>query len=430
MTKRKLWRIFGPVIIAVLLIVGLFSLPIGNHHSLLTEKKAAVSLSPLVMKNESLKVEALSDKKAHFVPFFGSSEFNRMDRYHPAVMAARYHDYTPFFFGKKGAQSLPQYMNMAMMPKEMKGRKAVFVVSPQWFVKGGIKPGAFQMYNGILQNLMWLRQANPHSRYDRYVAKRIIKLNGADNMTAVYCKRIANGKPLSGLDRAVIGLRINFLKHEDALFSGISLNNNYEARIKPKINQLPSKYNYDALVKQAQRDAKPETSNNRFGINNQFYNNEIKGILLSLKGEQKHFNYTQSVEFSDFQTVLHQFKKTHTNVIFVIQPVNTKWETYTGLPMKMYYQSVAKIKFQLQQQGFNNIVDFSHDGDKPAFMNDTIHIGYAGWVAFDKQVSSFIDHKQPTPHYHINKAFLSKKWQNLKPTQQNLNEFKQTKLNK
>lgn len=92
---KKLWSIFGPLLVAILLVVLLFSLPISNQHSATTERRAAVSLSPVVFKNQAIKQQALSDQHTHYVPFFGSSEFRRMDRFHPAVMAARYHNYAP-----------------------------------------------------------------------------------------------------------------------------------------------------------------------------------------------------------------------------------------------------------------------------------------------------------------------------------------------
>lgn len=83
---KKLWSIFGPLIVACLLVVLLFSLPISKKHSAAIEHKAAVSLSPVVFKNQSIKQQALSDKHTHYVPFFGSSELRRMDRFHPSVM--------------------------------------------------------------------------------------------------------------------------------------------------------------------------------------------------------------------------------------------------------------------------------------------------------------------------------------------------------
>lgn len=116
---------------------GLFA-PWKFNNTPAIEQKAADSLSATVFKNRNLKVAALSDKKANYVPFFGSSELARMDLFHPSVMAARYHDYKPFLFGSRGTQSLPQLFNMAMMNKQLKNRKAVYIISPQWFVKQGL----------------------------------------------------------------------------------------------------------------------------------------------------------------------------------------------------------------------------------------------------------------------------------------------------
>lgn len=140
--SKRLWSIFGPVILAFVLVLVLFSLPIKKNHSLQTEKQAAVSLSPVVFKNQSLKKQALNDKRANFVPFFGSSELRRMDRYHPSVMAARYHNYTPFLFGSKGTQSLPQFFNINSMENQMTDQKAVYIISPQWFTKQGVQKQA------------------------------------------------------------------------------------------------------------------------------------------------------------------------------------------------------------------------------------------------------------------------------------------------
>ena len=92
--------------------------------------------------------------------------------------------------------------------------------------------------------------------------------------------------------------------------------------------------------------------------------------------------------------------------------------------MPMYYRTVRKIKTQLRSQGFNNIIDYSHKGNQDGFMQDTIHIGWAGWVDFDRQTAPFLEQSQPTPKYHMNDAFLSKEWLNLNPTKANLKQFK------
>lgn len=426
---RKLWSIFGPVILAFVLVLVLFSLPIENKHSLKTEKQAAVSLSPIVFKNQSIKKQALSDKKANFVPFFGSSELRRMDRYHPSVMAARYHNYTPFLFGSRGTQSLPQFFNINSMENQMTDQKAVYIISPQWFTKQGVLAPAFKYYNGSYANLTWLQKANPKSAYDRYTARRLIALIGKDGTVGAAARKIAAGESLSGWDRFVINSRVNMLQHEDALFSEFQINQNYQKHILPNINKLPKKYNYETLYHDAVRTGEHNTTNNRFRVKNSFYRQRIKPHEKKLAGSQKHNNYTKSPEYGDLEVVLNQFKNTNSNVLFVIPPVNAKWEKFTGMDMDMYYRSVDKIKFQLKEQGFNNVLDLSHDGGKTSFMEDTIHIGWAGWVKFDQATNNFISKKQPAPHYKLNDRFLSPEWRNLNPTPSNLAHFKE-QLNK
>ncbi|OIL58072.1 hypothetical protein ATX22_01410 [Oenococcus oeni] len=110
--------------------------------------------------------------------------------------------------------------------------------------------------------------------------------------------------------------------------------------------------------------------------------------------------------------------------MFVIPPVNRKWAAYTGLDLNNYQEAVKKIKYQLKSQSFNNVVDLSKDGGKPYFMQDTIHLGWCGWIAFDKKVNPFLSHPTKAPKYKINNNFLSKKWQRLKPNNANLKEFK------
>ena len=78
--------------------------------------------------------------------------------------------------------------------------------------------------------------------------------------------------------------------------------------------------------------------------------------------------------------------------------------------MKMYDQTVAKIKSQLTTQGFTNIADFSQSGDKQYFMQDTIHMGWRGWLAFDKRVNHFLTTPQSTPTYHMQDKYYGHDW--------------------
>ena len=56
-----------------------------------------------------------------------------------------------------------------------------------------------------------------------------------------------------------------------------------------------------------------------------------------------------------------------------------------------------------------NIADLSTKGNQPYFMEDTIHLGWRGWLAADEYIQPFLDSKvKEKPLYEINHYFLSK----------------------
>ena len=203
-------------------------------------------------------------------------------------------------------------------------------------------------------------------------------------------------------------------KREDALFSSLFAehNENYEKLVQPQVKRLPDKFSYQDLEKFATKDAQRNTTNNNLGIANKFYRHRLRKHIKKLKGTQAKFSYIKSPEYNDLQLVLNQFAKSKTNPIFVIPPVNAKWMAYTGLSQEKYQQAVKKIRYQLESQGFTNIADFSNDGGKPYFMQDTIHMGWLGWLAFDKAVNPFISNPKPAPTYQIDNRFFSQEWAN------------------
>lgn len=409
---KKLGLIFGPVILAFVLVFSMIMLvpeSSNTKHDFLEEQRAANALTPMVFKNETLKQRALSDPNHRFVPFFGSSEWNRMDSFHPSVMAEAYQrPYRPFLLGQRGAQCLTQYFGMQQMTQQMRHKQAVFVISPQWFVKSGEDPAAFNYYFNQTQALTWLQHAKKTTS-DQYAAKRLLKMNISSSLNH-YLTKIAAGKSLSATDLTKIALKLRFLNHEDTLFADLQIGNKYTEKILPKTKNLPKIYNARHLNTLADQYAKRNTTNNKFGIDNTFYEERISSQFKEIKGSQKSFNYLQSPEYGDLQLILQQFARTNTNVLFVIQPVNEKWAHYTGLNTQMYQQSVDKIKHQLRSQGFKNIADFSNDGNKKYFMQDTIHIGWRGWLSFDKKVNQFLTTKQPAPSYHLNNKYYTKSW--------------------
>ena len=409
---KRLWMIFGPIFAAGLLVFLLiFFYPDKHSHNLLEEKYSAAAISAESFKERSQKTRALSDPYQRFVPFFGSSEWIRFDSMHPAVLAEKYNrSYRPYFLGQAGAASLNQYFGMQQILPEIENKQAVFVVSPQWFTEEDYEPEFFQKYFNNDQLTAFLENQSGDI-VAQHAAKRLLKQNPGVSMKSIV-QKLVKGEELSVVDQMMISAFARFNQRQATLFGQFSIRGKlkYKEHVENYLKELPTQFSYEELEKIARKDAEVHTNNNDMGIENHFYKTQIKDYLKKYKDYQKNYNFLKSSEYNDLQLVLNQFAKSKVNVMFVIQPVNKKWMEHTGLSEEMYQHAVEKIRHQLESQGFTNIADFSKNGGDPYFLKDTIHMGWLGWLAFDKAVNPFLSNPTPAPDYQLNDRFFSKDW--------------------
>lgn len=375
------------------------------------EKYSAASVSTESFKERSQKVRALTDPNMRFVPFFGSSEWVRFDSMHPAVLAEKYdRSYRPYFMGQAGAATLSQYFGIQQITSELEKKQAVFVISPQWFTKEDQDSVTFQTYFNNDQLTAFLENQSGDVA-SQYAANRLLKQNPRVPMKRIV-EKLAKGEKLSEFDQSMINISSQINEKQSAIFGQFSIRGRlkYKDHVEKYLSSLPEQFSYEELENIARKDAEENTTNNDLGMENHFYNTQLKKDLKKWEGYQKNYNFLQSREYNDLQLVLDQFAKSKVNVLFVFQPVNKKWMDYTGLSEEMYQHSVEKIRYQLESQGFTNIADFSKNGDEPYFVKDTIHIGWLGWLAFDKVVNPFLSNPTTELNYQMNDRFFSQDW--------------------
>ena len=411
---KRLWLIFGPLLVAgVLVLLLIFFYPSSKSHNLMEEKYSAASISAESFKERSQKVRALTDPDMRFIPFFGSSEWNRFDNMHPAVLAEKYNrSYRPYFLGQAGAASLSQYFGMQQITSELENKQAVFVISPQWFTKEDHDPTIFQTYFNNDQLTAFLENQSGDAA-SQFAANRLLKQNPGISLKGIV-EKLAKNEQLSDFDQTMVNLSAEFNERQATLFEQFSIRGrlSYKDHVEKYLGTLPDQFSYEELEAIARKEGEENTTNNDLGVDNHFYNNQLKKDFKKWEGSQKNFNYLKSPEYNDLQLVLDQFAKSKVNVLFVFQPVNKKWMDYTGLSEEMYQRTVEKIRYQLESQGFTNIADFSKNGDEPYFVKDTIHIGWLGWLAFDKVVNPFLSNPTTAPNYQMNDRFFSQDWAN------------------
>lgn len=366
-----------------------------------------------VLKGEAIKNTAEDE---NYIPIIGSSELSRMDPFHPSSMAQKYHwKNQPFLLGNPGTASLTQAMNVSGM-SNLRNQKAVFIISPQWFTKKGARSDAFKFYFSPMQLTSFILKANPHHRYlDEYIAQRIIQLGiskGPIKNDAI--RRIAAGEKITGFERFYLERSLSSLQSQDYLFGSAFLND-HEKRINKAADQLPNKYDYKHLDKLAVKLAKRHSHENDLQIVDSFYRRELNHRIAQYANSHTKADYLHSPEYNDFEALLYMFKQNHVQVLFVIQPVNKKWMEYTGMPQSSLDNFDRKIKYQLNKQGFNDVVDLTTVKNSNYIAEDTIHMGWRGWLMLDKKLIPYYRDKHADPkatQYHMDNYFLTNSWAN------------------
>lgn len=413
-SKKKLFTAIGPLFVALIIVGAIIFSPIKwfSKPSPKAVHNSASSMAVNVLKGNDLKNEAMGSGR--YLPFFGSSELSRVNAFHPSVLAQKYdRPYEPYLLGAPGTQSLTHFFMLNSMEKELKNKKVVFVISPQWFVKDGVGDPMFSLFYSPLQVNQWLMDLDHVDENDQYLARRMLKFSSVrtDTQMKLMMKKIKSGENISSMNYNRAAYNYEVLSKEDSLFSRIGITSKGQ-KITDKTKKLPSEYDYKELDEMAFKAGEKGTSNNSFEIANSFYTKRISPMKGKLENSQTKFDYTISPEFSDFQLVLNKLAENNIDAMFVIPPVNKKWSDYTGLSTEMLDTFSKKINYQLKSQGFNHVYDYTDKRSEPYFMEDTIHLGWRGWMQMDQDLQGFLkDTSSPT--YKINsEEFLSKEWQN------------------
>jgi D-alanine transfer protein len=425
MRKISVLKALGPLLCAFILVAILLFSPFNRpcqYTEKETDKFANLASSVEVYTNDDIKHQALEYKK--YLLVIGSSELNRFDPFHPSVLADKYkRDYRPFLIGFNGTHCLAHYFCMDTLDRELKDRKLVFIFSPQWFRTkknkqgkvislGGMNSSAFNRYVTSKDLYGFIKNADSSDAITKFIAKRLL------NFSAVKRNLILQ-KSLSSLSqgdcpemylKVITNLQYHFLNAEDILFQKMFIPINFK-NIKNFEKILPDKYDRKKLDRLAYALGKKQSKSNPYGINDTIFKYDVGVGVKRLKNFQAKTDFLHGVEYNDFQLILNQFAQNHNEVLFVIPPVNGKWMKHTGLRQSMMKKFASKVKYQLNSQGFNHVVDFVDRNNEPYFMYDTIHIGKRGWVALDQEIIKFMKRPYASEKIKINnQKFLSKEW--------------------
>ncbi|MGG1674446.1 D-alanyl-lipoteichoic acid biosynthesis protein DltD [Neobacillus sp. NRS-1170] len=386
--------LFSPIFLAFLVLAMLILIPNQWIEDLIPKTRvtqAATELNPFMFQGKYVQEEMLKNKQ--YLPIYGSSELARLDRFHPSNYFKETKDgFTPFLVGRGGTESLIHFLNFSEHTDQLKGKKLIFVLSPQWFQPGGADESHFVPNYSSLQGYDFALNQKIDPVIKKKAIKRLLTFSpiNSDPLLSTMLKAEITNDPWTQKKAAIYRPFAIFyhdlLVKKDyyyTLAGGFSRNRDINKKVRNK--------SWDQLEVQAEHMGERLSTNNSFYISNYQYN-KIKKLVPSLKDSKVGASYGESPEYNDFQLVLDLLKESGAKPLFVSVPVNGKWYDYTGFPLEGRQSYYTRIKKQIESEGFQ-IADFSNHEYDPYFMKDTIHIGWKGWVYTDKVIKDFYNGK-------------------------------------
>ncbi|MBK3496917.1 D-alanyl-lipoteichoic acid biosynthesis protein DltD [Viridibacillus sp. YIM B01967] len=383
---------FLPLIIAVILFLVFLFIPNKWLVFLVSDKDvedAKTALNPLMFQGEYMQNRLLQEP--NMLPIYGSSELNRFDPFHPYnYFKANDAGFTTYLYGRGGTQSIHHFLNFAAQEKNLKDKKLVFIISPQWFTKTGVDEFHFSPNYSMLQSYDLALNDELDPELKKKAMERLLEFETVKRdfiLSTIYENEVTGGEkyPIkAALAKPVAFFNKKLMEKKDLYYSVMGT-----PREKLHANpEMVEGKSFEQLTKHADEYGSERVTTNDLSINDRYFKKKIEFKLKELKEFRKDESYTDSPEYEDFQMVLEILKDAGAKPMFVSIPVNGKWYDYAGFPQERREEYYAKINKQVQGAGFP-LVDFTAYEYEPHFISDTIHISWKGWVYLDHEMANY-----------------------------------------
>lgn len=346
-------------------------------------------------KNQGQILQKISFSRPDNLPIFGSSELST--DFIPTNPMNFFRDKKDGFqvnlIGRGYSQDFIHAMDFLSLGDNLEDKKAVVILSPQWFEAAGLSPSNFNMNFSELQFYSIMFNNKIEKQAKLHVASRVnYLLKGTKDYPydEIYSYLYSKDNLFTESILAVLTpyykykYRVLQVKDKIEAYKIVKENESNIKTIPPKKTEI----NWEQETAKAESLGKSSCTNNDFGIYDDYYNTYVKPNLQKEKGISSKGSYLNSPEYDDLKFLLETAKKLNMKILFISVPVNGAWYDYTGFPESDRQQYYKKVKDLVTSYGFQ-IEDYSGSEHEKYFFCDVMHLGWKGWVKIDEAIDKF-----------------------------------------
>ncbi len=306
-------------------------------------------------------------------------------------------DMDPIYVGKAGYQSLTHAITLGAVGSQAANKKAVLIVSPQWFKENGVKSTAFEAAFSEEEYIALLENPDISQETKDYINGRLQNIM-ADNETM--SERVKRAQEWYQPKNADTAEPLDWWEQKKADFYKVLLEekNNYKLKTQALVDGIGntksiesgaklSTATWEQLRKEAETEGHKLSDGNGYGM----YDSAYQGTYQTLIANGKHKNpkYSlDSMEFSDLECFLSVCKEEGIEPLVVILPFNGYWYDYSGLTAEernAFYEKIKSIAESYDAQ----CADLSGNEYTDYYFEDNSHPALKGLVDLNEAIYEF-----------------------------------------
>lgn len=350
-------------------------------------------------KSQGCVLQREAFRHSDLLPIYGSSELLFYNPYHASVLFRDYaRGFSVFPVGKGGSAPLTWLQAFAAVGQQLRGRKVVLSVSPNWFFLHDLPAFYYAGNFSDLQASQFVFGTSLSSALKRRVAARMLEFPDSlkrDSFLRLAVELLADGSTTS---RLLYYLLLPLGKIRNAVF----LSQDHwetvtfirsQVDLRPVVDrQALGLLDWTALRGRAEEETRQLAGANPFGFDRSFWKFHSQDVLKqhnTTTSEAALQTLRQSKQWIDLEMLLEALRSWEVKALIVSMPVNGSYAEFMGIGRDVrdtYYETLRAI---CSRYGFRAIDFADHDQDKWFLLDWNYHLSRKGWVYYDQALDAF-----------------------------------------
>lgn len=323
------------------------------------------------------------------LPIFGSSELRHgQNSSYQGNHIFEGADMKPVFIGQAGYQSLTHAITMGALGESLAGRKAVLIISPQWFKEGGVKQDAFLSAFSEDVFIEFLENQAISKETKQYVVNRVNALAAGNEEMGVRIERDVKwygegaGNPAQNIFAQ--GHRLLIKERTDM---GLFLKSSLCGMRKKEKQGNEKAIDFTKLYQDAEEEGVQIASHNEYGMFDRVYERDYQKQIESGQGKKPRYTI-ESEEYEDIRCFLEVCRANQVEPLVVMLPFNGYWYDYLKLTEEERQAIYDKAEALVKEFGAA-YADLSGNEYEPYYFEDNSHPALKGLVDLNEQIYGF-----------------------------------------